>query len=150
MKDMRRCIICNSLCFLRKHSGMCQLCKIKVSKVRSNIAGSIYSSLKYDTNSYIWKYLPYSICELKEHLENKFEFWMNWSNRGKYISYVWDDNNPLSWTWQIDHIIPQSNFIFLSVSEQNFIDCWSLSNLRPISSKLNVCKNIKEGKYYEA
>lgn len=84
------------------------------------------------------QYLPYSIQELKEHLEIQFEPWMTWYNHGIYDSKLWDDNDLSTWTWQIDHIVPHANFPYLSMKDQSFRDCWALSNLRPYSAKQNL------------
>ncbi len=93
------------------------------------------------------KYLPYSIKELKEHLKNQFESWMNWSNYGKYNSKTWDDNNSTTWTWQLDHIIPHSTFNYTSMDSQSFKDCWALSNLRPLSSKQNFLEGMRRTRH---
>ena len=82
------------------------------------------------------KYLSNSIQELKEHLEKQFEPWMTWENQGRYISKTWKDDDSTTWTWQIDHIVPQSQFDFSK--DEEIKKCWDLSNLRPYSSKLNV------------
>lgn len=82
--------------------------------------------------------LSYTLQELKEHLEKQFEYWMTWNNYGVYRTAIWDDNNPETWTWQLDHIIPHSRFNYSSVEDQTFKDCWALSNLRPYSSKQNL------------
>ena len=87
--------------------------------------------------------LSYSIEELKIHLESKFEPWMNWDNWGIYDVNAWDDKDQSTWTWQIDHIIPQSKFTYASIDDENFIKCWSLNNLRPLSSKENILKGSK-------
>lgn len=84
------------------------------------------------------KFLNYSIDELKHHLENKFEPWMNWNNWGSYKKDIWNDNDLNTWTWQIDHIIPQSEFKYSSMDDGQFRDCWALKNLRPLSSKQNI------------
>lgn len=81
-------------------------------------------------------YLPYTIEELKSHIENQFEPWMNWNNHGKYLK-EWDDNNQLTWRWQLDHIIPHSEFHYNSMMDKEFIECWALKNLRPLSAKQN-------------
>lgn len=94
-------------------------------------------------NSSILQFLPYTMDQLKEHIEKQFEPWMNWSNRGKYNIKTWSDNDQFTWKWQIDHIIPHNKFQYNSMTDQNFIDCWSLENLRPISSKLNILKGGK-------
>lgn len=82
-------------------------------------------------------YLTYSMIELKIHLESQFEPWMTWNNYGRYNSKAWNDNDPLIWTWCIDHIIPQSDLPYQSMNDDNFKKCWSLENLRPLSSKQN-------------
>jgi hypothetical protein len=82
--------------------------------------------------------LPYTIEQLKEHLQQAWEPWMNWENYGKYSAQTWDDNDSSTWTWNIDHIIPQSNLPFISMTDENFKVCWSLENLRPYSAKQNL------------
>jgi hypothetical protein len=86
--------------------------------------------------------LPYSIKELKNHLEKQFlepgNEWMTWNNWGKYSVKTWDDNNSKTWTWNIDHTIPQSKLPYTSMEDDNFQKCWALENLRPLSAKQNV------------
>jgi hypothetical protein len=84
------------------------------------------------------KYLPYSIQELKDHLESLFEPWMTWDNYGVYRVDSWNDSDPSTWIWQIDHIVPHSKFKYSSMEDQEFKDCWALTNLRPYSAKQNV------------
>ena len=62
---------------------------------------------------------------------------MNWDNWGKYDPKTWNDNDVSTWTWQLDHIIPQSDLPYINMSNKNFNKCWSLSNLRPYSAKQN-------------
>lgn len=116
-------------------------------KLRTNVSKTINKYLKKQNSSKynvsILKYLPYSIQELKEHLESKFEPWMNWNNWGIYNPKIWDDNNQNTWVWQIDHIIPQSALIYSSMEEDNFKKCWDLSNIRPLSAKENILKSNK-------
>lgn len=83
--------------------------------------------------SSILKCLPYTIQQLKEHLEKQFEPWMNWKNHGAY-----EEGKQ---TWQIDHIIPQSKLPYDSMEHENFQKCWALENLRPLDS----LENIKKG-----
>jgi len=92
-------------------------------------------------NNSSFDYLPFTVQELKNHLESQFETWMTWDNWGIYNPKTWDDNNPSTWTWQIDHIIPHSKFYYTNMRQDSFKECWSLKNLRPLSSK----KNIIEG-----
>jgi hypothetical protein len=81
--------------------------------------------------------LPYTMLEARAYLESLFKPWMNWDNHGRYDPTTWDDNDPTTWTWQIDHIVPRVKFRYSSFKDQDFIDCWALSNLRPLSAKEN-------------
>jgi hypothetical protein len=115
-------------------------------KIRSNISRSISKSLRSRNilkEESMIKYLSFSINDLKNHLEAQFEPWMNFNNYGKYIPSSWNDNDQSTWTWQIDHIIPHSIFRYTSMDDEDFKKCWSLSNLRPYSSKQNILDSNK-------
>lgn len=120
-------------------------------KLRLNISKSIRKCLKKQNlsknNVSFLNFLPYSIQELKNHIEKQFESWMNWNNWGIYKASSWDDNDQNTWTWQIDHIIPQSVLIYHSLNDHNFKKCWDLNNLRPLSAKENCLKSNKLGDY---
>jgi hypothetical protein len=90
----------------------------------------------------ILDFLPYSMKELKEHLEKQFEPWMNWRNQGTYKVEEWKDNDPSTWTWQLDHIIPQASLPYTSMDDENFKKCWALDNLRPLSAKQNLTDGL--------
>lgn len=115
-----------------------------IFKLRSDISKLMCHYLKKcnknKDNKSILNILPYSIEDLKIHLEKQFEPWMNWNNRGVYRMLEWDDNNTATWKWQIDHIIPHSKFNYKSINDENFKKCWSLNNLRPLSAKENLIK----------
>lgn len=110
-------------------------------KLNKNISRSIRKKIK-NLNSSLFSILPFTIDELKKHLESKFEPWMNWENWGVYSANNWNDNDSSTWKWQIDHIIPQSKLPYLSTDDLNFKLCWSLSNLRPLSAKINVLDGV--------
>lgn len=133
-----------------------------IYKLRKDISKSIYDGLigrcasKEGESS--WAYLDYTPQILREHLESLFSHpdnlnpldgsvWMTLENRGKYLKNVWDDNNPSTWTWQIDHIIPQSDFNFTSMKDEEFKKCWALSNLRPYSAKKNLDEGVKRTRH---
>jgi len=84
------------------------------------------------------KYLPYSLDELKQHIEKQFEPWMTWNNWGKYNVNTWNDNDQTTWKWNLDHIVPQSTFKYISMQDEDFKKCWALENLRPLSAKQNI------------
>ena len=106
------------------------------------ISNLIYKTLKDNNSSKngisCFQFLNYTIIELKQYIESKFEWWMNWNNQGIYNPNIWDDNDPTTWRWQIDHIIPQSDLPYFSMEDENFKKCWALSNLRPYSAKQNI------------
>ncbi len=107
-------------------------------------------------------YLPFTIEKLKAHLENLFsapenltldgKVWMNWKNRGRYNSqdYKYTDDSKKylkcydNATWQLDHIIPQSDLPYTSMEEENFKKCWALENLRPLRSDINHSDGVKK------
>lgn len=92
------------------------------------------------------KYLPYTMQELKEHLEKQFEPWMNWCNHGTYNCKTWNDDNWETWTWNIDHVIPRSNLPYSNMNDDNFQKCWALSNLRPLNAKTNIMEGSRKRK----
>lgn len=111
-----------------------------VFKLRKAVSSSISRALRRNGSSKngisCLKYLNYSIKDLKSHLESQFETWMSWDNYGNY--------NPSKDTWQIDHIIPQSKLPYVSMEDDNFKECWSLTNLQPLSAKENLLKGNRK------
>lgn len=87
------------------------------------------------------------LIKLIEHIENLFEPWMNWSNHGKYNAKTWDDSEPSTWTWNLDHIIPQSDLPYTSMEDENFKKCWAIENLRPLSSKQNLLDGVNRTRH---
>lgn len=121
-----------------------------IYKLHKDMSRAIYNNLKDNNltknNKTTNELLPYTMEELKEHLENhhQIEDWMrdkngnlDWSKRGKYNPETHEDNP----TWQIDHEIPKSKFNIEKKGDEEFQKCWGLDNLRPYCAK----KNIKEG-----
>lgn len=108
-------------------------------RLRTYVSNIVRSVLKTNKNNNgTWKNISYTPQVLKEHLESRFEPWMNWQNHGRYVPNVWDDEDQSTWTWQLDHIIPQSDLPYSSMEDDNFKKCWDLENLRPLSSKQNI------------
>lgn len=115
-------------------------------KLHMNISSKIRNILNKNKSnknrkSFI-KYIPYTVEELYIHLESQFEPWMTRDNQGVYRIKDWDDNNPSTWRWQIDHIIPQSDLPYKSMEDDNFKKSWDLSNLRPYSAKQNLLDGV--------
>ena len=81
-------------------------------------------------NSKTSEILGCSFDEFKQHLESKFESWMNWENKALY-------NGTLNYGWDIDHIIPISS----AKTEEELLNLNHYSNLQPLCSYVN--RNIK-------
>ena len=74
-----------------------------------------------------WEILvDFTLNELIEHLESKFENNMSWENYGK---------------WHIDHIVPKSYFIYENYKDKKFKECWNLKNLQPLWAEENRLKS---------
>lgn len=109
-------------------------------RLRARMSISINKALKRNKSAKngksIWNFLPYTLQELQQHLEKLWEPWMSWNNYGGRPG----DKRK---TWWIDHIIPQENFQYKSMNESNFLECWSLDNLRPLEKIENIKKGTK-------
>jgi len=100
-------------------------------RLNRSIRKGIGKSLRKSKNGRHWESLVgYTIDELKQHLESKFQPGMSWENYGKY-------------SWHIDHIRPKSSFSFNSTEDLEFKQCWSLSNLQPLWATDNLKKYNK-------
>jgi hypothetical protein len=75
-----------------------------------------------------------SYDNLKLHLENQFEPWMTWENRGLY-------NGTENYGWDIDHIIP----IIIAKTEDDVYKLNHYTNLQPLCSYIN--RDVKRGNY---
>lgn len=103
-------------------------------KLDNNISRSIAGALKGKKAGRKWESLTgYTIEDLMIHLESKFESWMNWDNYGVYEEG--------KFKWHIDHIKPISLFNYNGPEDEEFKECWALSNLQP----LEAIENIKKG-----
>lgn len=75
--------------------------------------------------------LGYSTRELKEHIEERFTDGMGWHNKHE---------------WHIDHVKPLCAFNIQSIYDNEFKECFSLDNLRPLYAKDNFIKYITSDK----
>lgn len=97
-------------------------------RLSNNCSRMINLALNGNKNNYcIWNFLPYTIDDLKHHLEARFDKYMNWDNYGNY--------------WHLDHIVPQSSFFYSSMKDEGFLKCWSLDNLQPLEAIENIKKS---------
>jgi hypothetical protein len=79
----------------------------------------------------VWDIVGYSVSELRKHLEERFDDGMTWDNYGS--------------EWHLDHIRPESWFLYKSVHDEDFKKCWALDNLQPLWASENMAK----GNWYE-
>mgnify|MGYP001193157389 CR=1 FL=1 len=94
-----------------------------------NMSSAVRSALKGKKGGRSWEDLVgYTVEDLMKCLESKFEPWMNWENHGE---------------WQIDHIKPISLFNFTNIEDNEFKECWALSNLQPLGKIENRRKSNK-------
>ncbi len=111
-----------------------------LKRLKHGVSSSIRSMLlhngSYKRRKSIRNYLPYTIEELKSHLESLWEPWMSWDNYG-------GKSNEERRTWHIDHIIPHSSFPYKSMEDPLFAECWTLGNLRPLEKIENIRKGAK-------
>lgn len=93
-----------------------------------NLRWAIYHSLLGRKVGRKWEVLVgYTVEELIQHLEQRFDNKMNWDNYGSY--------------WHIDHIKPQSWFRYTTAEDKEFKECWGLNNLQPLEATINISKN---------
>ena len=101
-----------------------------VFALRCNVSSQVSMVLKRNTGDKdgqsVMKYLPYTIDQLKEHIEKQFEPWMSWENYGE---------------WHIDNIYPHSKLPYDNMEHPNFLKAWALENLQP----LEAIENIRKG-----
>ncbi len=112
----------------------------KNNKVKVNLRNSIRQILKkkgFTKKSKTVEILGCTFEEFKEHLESKFESWMNWGNYGDPKDGIYEVNK----TWDIDHIIPLSS----AKTEEDIIKLNRYTNLQPLCSYFN--RFIKSDKY---
>lgn len=97
--------------------------------IASRMSARIYEALKEEKAGRSWERLVgYSLAELVRHIERQFSRGMSWGNYGD---------------WHIDHIRPVSSFVFSVPEDQEFRDCWALTNLRPLWAGANIQKSGK-------
>ena len=98
-------------------------------KLSHNIRAAIRRSLV--DSGYNKKYkseiiLGCTMLEFKLYLENQFEIWMTWENKGLY-------NGTSNYGWDLDHIIPLSS----AISEDDVIKLNHYTNIQPLCSHYN-------------
>jgi len=102
-----------------------------IYKLISYFRTAIYQVLKesnVEKNKHYFDVLQYTPEELIKHLELQFKDDMIWENYGE---------------WHVDHIKPISSFNIVEMGDEEFMKCWSLSNLQPMWGEENIRKSNK-------
>lgn len=100
-----------------------------LSRLKGNVMSLIMNSLRkngYKKTGKIVDILGCSYEEFKQHLESKFEPWMNWDNYGKY-------NGSFNYGWEIDHVIPNC----FAINESHALQLNHFVNFQPLCTKIN-------------
>ena len=105
-------------------------------KISHGISCNIRHSLSKLKKGQHWETLVgYTLEDLMNHLKGKFTEGMTWENYGDYKGRHSG--------WQIDHIIPLSNFNITSCDCEDFKKCWSLENLQPLWATTRVINGVE-------
>lgn len=97
--------------------------------ISSTMSNYIYQAIRQDKAGRHWESLVgYTLSDLMFRLEFQFQRGMTWENYGE---------------WHIDHIRPIASFHYTSPQDEEFQQCWSLANLRPLWAKDNIAKGAK-------
>jgi len=112
----------------------------KLSKPRGRISRSISRRIRKDLQNgskgrHHWEELvDFTVDQLKQHLEKKFQSGMSWENYGE---------------WHIDHKTPVIAFNFERPEDLDFKKCWSLKNLQPMWAFDNMSKRDRMDKPFQ-
>lgn len=94
-------------------------------RLYSNTSRSIRQAIGQRKGGRQWEALVgYTLADLVAHLERQFDVRMTWENMGE---------------WEVDHIRPRCSFDLSN--EDEFRQCWALTNLRPLWAKANRAKS---------
>lgn len=107
---------------------VCTACAKIKRPLSARMSERIRQSLFHGKNASWTKLVDYTIDDLRRHLERQFTKGMSWDNFGE---------------WHIDHIVPIARFTFYSADDEQFRQCWSLTNLRPLWARENMTKGSR-------
>jgi len=97
--------------------------------VSRQVSHALFRSEGSKKGQSVMKHMPYTIQDLREHLESQFDDKMTWDNYGSY--------------WHLDHIYPHSLLPYESLECENFQKAWSLDNLQPLEAIANIRKGAR-------
>lgn len=101
-------------------------------RISHNLSSVVQFSLKGNKGrKHVEDILGFSVeKDLIPHLQSTWKEGMSWENYGKGPG-----------KWSIDHIKPIVSFTFTSYNDEEFKECWALSNLQALWSLENSSKS---------
>jgi hypothetical protein len=94
--------------------------------MKANLTARLKQRLIGKNKKSTFDVLGYTVDDLKQHLESKFQLGMTWENYGE---------------WEIDHVTPDSWFRYNSIEDEDFKKSWDLNNLQPMWVAQNASKS---------
>lgn len=96
-------------------------------RIKSNLRSRFYNAvIKHFKIQSVIDLLGCSVEECKKHIEQQFKPEMTWENHGEI--------------WEIDHIIPCSNFNLTDIEQQK--QCFHYTNLQPLFKTSGIAKKF--------
>lgn len=102
--------------------------RILSAKIARTLLSNTLKTVNQKKNGRTAKMLGYTFDDLKRHIENQFQPWMSWENRGSREG-----------EWSIDHIIPVTAMVKHGITDPSIIN--ALWNLRPLCIRENIIKS---------
>ncbi len=121
-------VFCSSVC-QSDHYKKCAEIRGPQNRLNRNMRRAVTRFLaRGEKANRSWRSLTgFSSADLMDHLESQFANGMTWANYGSH--------------WHLDHIKPVASFVFDRPEDQGFKDCWSLTNLQPLTVEENLKKS---------
>ena len=110
----------------------------KMKHIMRTMINNALRKKNYTKKSKTQEILGCTYKELKIHIENQFDVWMNWDNYGNING---NHATKINQRWQIDHQIPLSS----AKTEEELIKLNHYTNLQPLCSYTNMF--IKKARY---
>ena len=150
-KEGRRVARCKT-CLAKRNKGKPKKPMPLKRKIRHIFGIAIKQHMSKMRNEYLedlslkvmWRKLEehcgYDEEKLIKHIESQFVGEMSWDNHGQLGTTIERGN----FCWAIDHIKSKNSFHYTSLNDKAFVECWSLDNLRPLETRINMIKSDKK------
>lgn len=126
-KNWRKENIKSQLEYDRKYNKIRRKNNPKI-RLDMNLGSAIWLALNGKKARKRWEeVVGYTLKDLMECLEKRFDDKMDWRNYGSY--------------WSVDHIKPKSLFHYEDAEDYEFKKCWALDNLQPLEKIENIKKS---------